>query len=146
MLAVGAGLVVRAEEDAVGGVVVQVLPDHDGHRVHAGVHRPHPLQGTVTAAVDVVNHHSFYRYKVTQSVHLLALSLTPCQQTTGVEQVAAPVSRARMAALSTSIVTLSTLVTAVMCSVPAAEREPSELQSATWEQFDAQHSTLSGIR
>ena len=52
---------VRAEEDAVGGVVVQVLPDHDGHRVHAGVHRPHPLQGTVTAAIDVaLSYGTFY--------------------------------------------------------------------------------------
>ena len=75
--------------------------------------------------------HYFYRYKSTATVHLLALSLTPCQQTTGVEEVAAPVSRARVAALSTSIVTLSTLVTAVMCSVPAAEREPSERHVGT---------------
>ena len=53
MLASAGDLVVRAEKDAVGGVVVQVLPDHDGHRVHAGVHRPHPLQGAGTAAVLV---------------------------------------------------------------------------------------------
>ena len=52
------------------------------------------------------------------------------------EEVAAPVSRARVAALSTSIVTLSTLVTAVMCSGPLTR---GSLQSATWEQFDAQH-------
>ena len=72
-----------------------------------------------------------FQNKLRPTVHLLALSLTPCQQTTGVEEVAAPVSRARMAALSCSIVTLSTLVTAVMCSVPAAEREPSERHVGT---------------
>ena len=45
--------------------------------------------------------------KIPQAVHLLALSLTPCQQTTGVEQVAGPASRARVATLSSSMVSLS---------------------------------------
>ena len=72
---------------------------------------------------------------LTASVHLLALSLTPCQQTTGVLQVAGPASRARVATLSSSIMHLShcvgTLVTAVLCSVPAAEREPSQRHVGT---------------
>ena len=78
---------------------------------------------------------------LTASVHLLALSLTPCQQTTGVEQVAGPASRARVATLSSSMVSLShcvgTLVTAACCVLCPLPR--GSLHSATWEQFDAQH-------
>ena len=44
-------LVIRAHEDAVGGVVVQVVPDHDGQGVGPGSRLLHLLQGTVTATI-----------------------------------------------------------------------------------------------
>ena len=44
-------LVVRAHEYAVGGVVVQVVPDHDGQGVSPGGRLPHPLQGPLTAII-----------------------------------------------------------------------------------------------